>query len=381
MLFTYLARAARDPDEANRLAGIALDLLAAAADPPGVPTALHGGMVGLAWAMTHVGHALSVAAPVAACDELDTALLARVRERAWPGEHDLLTGLTGIGVYGLERCGSSRLAGDLVAAVVQQLADTAHVRAPGIAWHTPSARLPLARRAELSRGAYDLGLAHGVPGVIAFLAGACRAGIASEAAGALLAAAVDWTLAQQLAAGPGARYPAWIAADEPPWPARLAWCTGGLGVATALLVAARCVAEPHWERAAIRLAELEAARDPRQTRVVDACLCHGASGNAHLFHRLYRATGRPVLAAAARRWFEHTLDSHDPARGDSGFRFWAPDPAAPTPAPTWTDDRSLMTGSTGVALALVAAITADAPAWDRLLLASVAGSGHDASGR
>ncbi|GAB4508111.1 MAG: hypothetical protein Tsb0020_55900 [Haliangiales bacterium] len=76
-----------------------------------------------------------------------------------------------------------------------------------------------------------------------------------------------------------------------------------------------------------------------------------------------------ALAAAARRWLGVTLDSRapdDPA-SVAGFRAHA----GGTPdAPQWVPDPGLLTGAAGVGLALLAAITEVAPAWDRVILLS-----------
>jgi hypothetical protein len=47
------------------------------------------------------------------------------------------------------------------------------------------------------RGYYNLGLAHGVPGVIAFLGKVCAVGVACDKARPLLDGAVHWLLEQE----------------------------------------------------------------------------------------------------------------------------------------------------------------------------------------
>jgi hypothetical protein len=151
-------------------------------------------------------------------------------------------------------------------------------------------------------------------------------------------------------------------------PSRLAWCYGDLGLAVALLGAARCVGEADWERAALAVARRAVCRASEQSGVVDAGLCHGAAGVGHLFNRLFQATGEECFAEASRFWLERTLAMRQPGRGIAGYLSWSPGEDG---ALTWLAEPGLLTGAAGIALALLAAATPIEPAWDRMLLASV----------
>jgi hypothetical protein len=109
-----------------------------------------------------------------------------------------------------------------------------------------------------------------------------------------------------------------------------------------------------------------AARSLEQAAIQDACVCHGAAGIAHAFHRMARATGDAALALAARTWIDRALGM----RGDAplaGFpRVYGDDGALRV-----DPDGSLLSGATGVALVLHAAISDVEPAWDRLILADL----------
>ena len=69
-----------------------------------------------------------------------------------------------------------------------------------------------------------------------------------------------------------------------------------------------------------------ANRPPDQTGVVDAGLCHGSAGLAHLFNRMYQMTAEPILADAARLWVGRTLElcsaalARDATRTDDAAR-------------------------------------------------------------
>jgi lantibiotic biosynthesis protein len=170
----------------------------------------------------------------------------------------------------------------------------------GITWFTPPERLLSRNRKQSPFGYYNLGVAHGVPGVIALLAGACRAGIRPEVAHPLLTGAVRWVMSQRLSESRGGRYPAWIAPGHESRPCRLAWCYGGPGVAATLLYAAKVLCHEEWEAAAMDIATHAARATPEESGVEDAGLCHGAFGLAHLYNRIYQASGDESFADASR---------------------------------------------------------------------------------
>jgi hypothetical protein len=297
--------------------------------------------------------------PVDDLAEIDEALLDHLDQSPWRGDYDLIEGLVGIGVYALERLPRPAAAACLER-VVDRLAETCEPQDGGITWWTDPAWLPSETRAEFPHGYYNLGLAHGVPGVIGLLGQVCAAGVAHDKARSLLDRAVRWLLDQD---GPDS-FSNWVVPGTTGNKARLAWCYGDPGVAAALLGAARCVAEPAWEAAALAIARRAAQRPSDQSGVRDAGLCHGSAGLGHLFNRMFQATGEPWLAEAARAWFERTLTMRRPGQGIGGYEAWKSDGVR-------SADQGLLTGATGIALALLAATTDIEPLWDRILLVSI----------
>src|SRR5262249_36568549 len=150
-----------------------------------------------------------------------------------------IDGLVGFGVYALERLPRPAAAACL-RRVVEHLAETSRQCPEGIAWWTGPARQSPDTRAEFPHGGYNLGLAHGVPGVVALLGRVCAVGIAVGTARPLLEAAVRWLLTQRGTQG----FSHWVGPGAAASPGRLAWCYGDPGVAAALLYAARCPDEP-----------------------------------------------------------------------------------------------------------------------------------------
>lgn len=334
---------------------------------------LFGGYSGMAWALDHaLGQGLLAADPEGGAESeedfneaIDDALLQELGQRSSIGLCELISGVSGFGLYGLDRQGRGR--GEAIArAAVDWLALTAQRPGDQVTWfNAPEALHPLALETQ-PNGSYNLGLSHGVPGAIGFLAEATAAGIAE--ARPLLEGAVSWLLAQAQDHPNGSRFG--YAAGPEGHGSRLAWCYGDLGIAAVLLLAARRMGRADWEAEALALAKGCARRPIAGSGTVDAALCHGAIGNAHLFHRLWQATGDAELEAATLTWLRHGLELRRPGQPIAGFQSWrAPQPGASEP--DYVPDPSLLEGAAGIGLALLAFLAPQEPAWDRFLLVHI----------
>jgi len=354
ILCDALARAGLDDGENARAF---LDRAIALAEERILGGSLYSGVVGVAWAIEHLGNGGDSDANA----HVDAALFDALAD--WRGSYDVVSGIVGLGVYALERLGRpSALA--VLARAVSCLGAHAERNGAGVTWFTSARSIPNWQHALFPDGYYNLGLAHGVPGVMAFLAEAARAGV--DAAGPLVDGAVAWLLAQKLPLHEEAAFANWVGGEPQ---RKLAWCYGELGVAAALFHAARCTQRDDWEAEALGVARRAALRPPERTGVIDAGLCHGAAGVAHVFNRLFQATGGEELRDAARSWYALTLDMRRPGSRYGGYVTRI---ARPDGGDVWTDDFGLLAGASGIALALLAATTDVEPEWDRMLLLSEA---------
>src|SRR5436305_8017419 len=132
------------------------------------------------------------------------------------------------------------------------------------------------------QGMFNLGVAHGLPGVLPVLAQALALGAAPESTRELLRGAVAWLLSRKLPVEESAVFPSAWGPGVAPQAARTAWCYGDPGIAAALWISARASGEPAWEAEALGLARTVARRAPERCGVRDAGLCHGAAGIGHL---------------------------------------------------------------------------------------------------
>jgi len=364
LFFAYRERANPQPARAAYF----LEQAVARISQEEVGAGLFGGLAGTGWVLAHLAGWVYDADEDDPNDTIDEVLCAHLAPMPWTHNFDLINGLVGIGLYALERRSKS-MGRRLLERVIKLLAEMAETTRQGITWHTPANLLPTEQCHHFPSGYYNLGLAHGVPGVIALLGRVVAARVALARAQPLLEGAVRWLLAQDSDVSPNqgtAGFPDILAEQLDTKPARLAWCYGDVGIAAALLGTARCVDQPQWEESALRIARRAARRPPDESGVHDACLCHGAAGLAHQFNRFYQATGDPLFATQARYWFEQTLMLRQPQQGVAGYRFWQGDEG-------WEDSRGFLEGAAGIGLALLAACNYYQPAWDRLLLVDIPG--------
>lgn len=311
--------------------------------------ALWGGVLGIGFVLAHLTDT--------ELDELDEHVLEQLDQPRWSGSFDLIDGLVGIGVYARER-GPRSSARACVARVVQHLNALAERRDDGITWFTSFDRLPNNEnvRALYPAGQTNVGVAHGTPGVLSFLAR-----LRDAANQPTIASATRWLLAQRFPDDGRACFPGVLAPGHDSVPPQCGWCYGDIGIATAFVACG----DGELEQLALATARRVAARPVHAYGIRAPGLCHGAAGVAHMFNRIHQATGDQVFADVSRVWFRITLDAAG-SGGIGGYQSTRTSDGTPMKV----DDPGLLNGATGVALALHAACSTTEPAWDRLFLLS-----------
>ncbi|CAG7656906.1 lanthionine synthetase C family protein [Paenibacillus allorhizosphaerae] len=358
VLFHYLDRAdLGDGHSANRFLEHAMDSVATTP----MSAALYEGLLGIAWALAHVSEEPGGGE---ALNEVD-ALLLNLLRRPWYGDFDLTNGLVGIGVYARERL-LSNAAEEMLSLVIAHLDFLAEKGPDGTAWFTRPEMLPADSRIHYApEGFYNLGMAHGVPGAIAFLSHAYTLGVEKHKVRRLLDDAIRWLLARRIHHTGFGQFPRCIGPGIAPEPARAAWCHGDPGVAAALLLAARSLGQTDWEDIAIALGRTSALQLHEKSQVAEAGFCHGAAGLAHLFNRFYHATGETLFKDAAGSWVRRTLEM----RTDQGIGGYLALTGSHGKM-VWTPEPGMLTGAAGICLSLLAASTSIEPLWDRIYLLS-----------
>jgi lantibiotic modifying enzyme len=213
----------------------------------------------------------------------------------------------------------------------------------------------------------NLGLAHGMPSIIWFLSKIKGHGIAGDKATYLLDGFTHyiWHHSQDTTKYLS-NFPRFGGGGASPSNSRLAWCYGDLGIGIGLWQAAIGTGEKDWETKALQvLLHSTGRRDSNKNGVADAGLCHGTAGIAHIYHRMHRYTARREFKEAAHYWFDETLKMAGHTGDFAGFEYQAgKGPMG------WKNVAGILTGITGIGLALISAVSRIEPAWDRALLLS-----------
>ena len=357
LLHGYRARCGRPGalDDAAAALGAAAEMFAEERAPW-----LPRGFTGVAFAIAHLADLIETEPDT--LPDLDAAIANVVERDRWSFDWELMAGLVGVGVYGLERA-ANPAGRAIVERVVGHLTDLAERSPAGASWRVKGSDYPADIVAANPEGFHSLGFGYGSAGAIAFLAAAHTIGIGADSS--LLPDSVSWLRALDRP-GERHRFPSVIAAGwEDDASMSRGWCAGDLCVGIALVQAGLAAREPAWVDHGIEVAAHGARTGWTDG---DLSLCHGAVGHGHMLNRLAQATGSSELAELARAAYRRALGARVPGAGIGGFTRIARGPKSSDPvfAP------SLQLGATGLALGLLAATATVPPDWDRAFLVTLA---------
>jgi lantibiotic modifying enzyme len=209
----------------------------------------------------------------------------------------------------------------------------------------------------------DLGLAHGLSSILAFLAKLYKENIQCNRIKILINNYAEFILRFKLEKPNSINvFPNYISNSTPIFNNRLAWCYGDLGIGFAFLRAAYAINDISLFNKSIEiLTGTLGRRNLADTLVFDACLCHGSAGNAHMYARIYYYTRNPKFKDAALFWYEDILNkaTHKSA---AGFNYYLLN--------DWRQYYSFLEGISGIGLVLISGLSDNSPDWDECLLLS-----------
>jgi hypothetical protein len=351
-----------------------------------VGTGLFSGLSGLAFAGCQLSRdgvryrrMLASLDTIIATETIALATRVRTNHGLSVGDFDVISGLSGIGAYLLCRHHEPPIAIALRNTVDALITSVLRDQVPP-AWYTPSDLLyDESTRKMYPNGNLNCGLAHGIPGVLAFLSLVRLSGLSFDRLDDATVVIADWICANRQDDEWGANWPTAVhleavsdggvavlrpsdPARAPGGPSRAAWCYGSPGIARSLWLAGRALDRNKYRALAIE-AMKAVFRRPIHARMIDSpTFCHGVSGLLAITMRFAADTHLPVFQQESQRLVAQLLQSFqsDSLLGFRNLEYGG----------NQTDQPGLLDGAAGVALVLLVAATGIEPTWDRIFLLS-----------
>lgn len=278
---------------------------------------------------------------------------------------DPLHGMTGLGVYFLER---NKETGEIkyLEKIVDHLAAMRTPVGSYRLWITPGYE-------KISNDNYNFGMAHGMPGVLSFLAQVYARGIKQQKIEELISSCLPYLLGQELD-DPVYCFPTAIDVvpkenRETPY-SRHAWCYGDLCMANALIHCGKALSRADWKDKGIEIALKTTQRTLENSGCSDAPFCHGTTGLVHQYNRYFRLTGNEVFKYTSEYWLRITQEQfYDPGKGAGGYYFRTFNQEKGLFE--FTAQYGLLEGCAGIGLVYLSCLYDIEPEWDIIFLTNV----------
>ncbi|GHU91034.1 hypothetical protein FACS1894155_10190 [Bacteroidia bacterium] len=288
---------------------------------------------------------------------LDDFLVAKMRQDIGRQHYDFMHGALGVGLYFLKK--------GTYPGYIQELIDflyyTAEKDAKSQIFKWESVINP-----EKNLIGYNLALSHGLSSIIIFLSRVVNSGITNEKVIEMLSGAVNYVLSQKRDFSQfGSYFPSYLLKNtsESVSKSRLAWCYGDLGIGMALWLAGKAVDKPEWKEKGLTVLLRNTRRlSLDDSYVRDAGICHGSSGIAMIFHRMYLETRCDEFKEATHYWLSQTLNFSNFEDGLAGYKTFV--------VGGWKCDYSSLTGISGIGLVFMSYLEDCQQTWDEMFLLS-----------
>ncbi len=336
------------------------------------------GIAGVAWTVQHlVNIGILDESTTENLDDIDKFLEDTIEIDLVAGDYDLFHGLIGKGIYYIERYQYIRSIDlmRMIKKVIDGLNSIGERSNEGITWRYKIGN-------ELNEHTHSLGLAHGIPSIISFLSSVSKLSLNLPIVNELITGASEWLLRKKIDDNRFSfhSYTSPDLEEGANGSSRLAWCNGDLGVSIALLSASKTINSDLLFKEAINIAIKTCNRDLKDSGIfqnngfVDPNFCHGISGIAHIYGRLFKITGVDIFRDRHKYWLQELMNHRVEGFGIAGFvsDIWMSfDPIKGKAVKKWGSSPSLVTGTAGVGLVLLSALNKNATSWDKMFFTNI----------
>lgn len=321
------------------------------------------GLSGTAWVLNHINMLYNKKIDQRVFNQFDEYICQFIYSKIKSDEHDFLLGYIGMMQYILDsETINPKLKRKIALDVFNRLKETALEVNGGIAWINP---VKIAEYSSEKSFDCNLGMAHGMPGIISFLIELYPLLQDKEAVISIINKALGFFLNQMQLNEDGFYFKNYNDDAEKYLFSRLSWCYGDLGISLMFLKLFKLTSNVYFQEIGITLAQNTLKLSFEKTQVEEGSLCHGAVGAAHLYNRIYQQTNMQIFKDASLKWYQTLFDLYYEAHGGMFLRPYYGGQARPS---KYIKDNGLFFGTSGIALSLISAITYHEPKWDHRLL-------------
>ena len=279
-----------------------------------------------------------------------------------PAFYETIQGLSGIGIYALVNYAKPDFK-ELVDEVIQQftlLVQPIEINGkmvPG--WYvSPEFFFLESDREVFPNGNFNLGLSHGIPGVLAFLSVSMMEGVEREKQRETIKTIAQWIQTKRKTIDSGYFWDSVISFEEETTgqsasnkKSRDAWCYGTPGVARALYLAGKALKDEAMKEFALE-AFLSVFNSSREDwNLPGPTICHGIAGLLIITKLMARDTKSPQLQLEVQRLRDMLLSYYDPS-SHFGFKH-AELQKHQSAGYAWLEYADLLEGASGVLLTLL----------------------------
>jgi len=291
------------------------------------------------------------------------------------GHYDIIQGLSGIGRYLIFFKEDSVIL-DIIKLIINYLIDITKFiqindhKVPG--WYiSKSNQFTDYDRLKYPNGNFNLGLSHGITGVLAFFAISLSYGICDPFQQETIKIITSWLLNFSYFENESKNWPCHISFEdymnghvsENNKNTQLGWCYGSLGVARTLWLVGSILNAPELQNISIDTFKNITCTPIKKIESMSSTFCHGISGVIHMFNLMYKDTLVPEFQKFINMLIQILLDKYD----DNyvfGFR-----------SINWSlgkkiecDSIGLLDGTAGILLSFLACIYPMKTKWDSVFL-------------
>lgn len=292
--------------------------------------------------------------------------------------YDVISGISGIGTYLMERADTSEEHRHYLSKIIKALIQKC---SSGIlSFRTPSEDLPPEQDQNYPDGLVNFGLAHGIPGILAFLSLAKIEGFNEDGLDESIMMLAECIMNTSDEENGVINWPYFIPLDkiredreetldniemkEPhkPFRTRTAWCFGTPGIARSLYLAGKAVSNEVYRDFAHKSILSILKLDDMNMNITTPIVCHGQSGLLEIMKEFWKESPVEDLKNEIHETIRKLLIKFDSSKllGYPDFGPLGQDPF----------DAGLLNGASGLALVLLGFLHETSMAWNRAFLIS-----------